>query len=193
MIDVEIAKSVTVEQWIVIDKIARRLAKKYTFGYYDKDDIAQVGRMFGLNGLLKYDEECGPLENFLSIHIRNRLHNFKRDNYFRADQPKNKKSIEKWEKRTQTKINLLQPVNIDGMDEHFPFLENHLDNLAFEELIKTINEKLPANLRTDFLRMNADVKIPNTRKVKVQEAISKILEEMEDEQSKVNHKARSAQ
>jgi len=187
MSELQIATEVTKEQWRIIDKIARRESPKYTFGYLDIDDIEQQARIFGLNGLLAYKEESGPLENFLSVHIKNRLKNFKRDNFYRADQPKNKKSLEKWEKRTQTKINLLQPINIDGMDEHFPMLENHIDNLEFDELISFINKKLPASLRTDFLRLNAYVQIPVARREKVQAAIELILEEMENETGEVNN------
>lgn len=175
---------VTDEQWAIIDKIARRLAKKYTFGYFDIDDIKQQARIEGLEGLAEYDESRGPLENFLSVHIRNRLHNFKRDNFFRPDQPKNKKSIEKWEKRTAAKKNILEPISLNGMDEHFSFLENHLEKLAFEELIAQINEKLPPNLRTDFLRLNSNVPIPQVRRERVQVAIDKILEDMEKCQEK---------
>lgn len=170
----------------VIDKIARRLAPKYTFGYYDVEDIAQEGRLIGLEGLEKYKPENGPLENFLSVCIRNGLYNFKRDNFYRPDQPKNKKNIEKWEKKIQAKISILEPANLDGLDEHFPLLTNYLDHLAYEELIVKINEKLPSNLRTDFLRMLANVQISQTRRQKVQEQILKILEELGYETVKIN-------
>jgi hypothetical protein len=70
----------------IINKICNRLAKKFVFGYYDRDDIYQQAFIFGIEGLENYDDGR-PLENFLWVHIKNRLCTFKRDQYERLDSP----------------------------------------------------------------------------------------------------------
>ena len=70
-----------------ITNVSRRLASKFTFAHYTEDDIAQEAFMIGMEALDRYDENR-PLENFLFVHIRNRLKNFKRDNYIRYEQDK---------------------------------------------------------------------------------------------------------
>lgn len=164
-----------------IDKIAKRLAPKFTFAFHDRQDIFQELRIIALDGLRRYKPAQGPLENFLATHMRNRIMNFKRDNYFRRDKPK--KNLAKWEELAQRKISLLQPVNIEGLDEHFPIAENHLERAAFEELIERINKKLPAYLRTDFLRMCDQENIPASRRMRVQECVLEIIQEEELEES----------
>ena len=60
----------------VIDKIAPR----YVFSGYDIDDIKQESFIICMDALSRYDEKR-PLENFLSVHLSNRLKNFIRDNF----------------------------------------------------------------------------------------------------------------
>ena len=48
--------------------------------------MKQQAAIFALEGLEKYDNKR-PLENFLWTHVRNRLFNYKRDNYQRPDKP----------------------------------------------------------------------------------------------------------
>ena len=69
----------------IIDNIANRLCYKFKFGYHTADDMKQEARVFAWQGLEKYDGER-PLENFLSVHLSNRLKNFVRDNYFTRDE-----------------------------------------------------------------------------------------------------------
>jgi DNA-directed RNA polymerase specialized sigma24 family protein len=67
----------------VIDQIkivVNRIAPKYTFNTYDVDDIKQEAFIICMDALERYDNKR-PLENFLSVHLSNRLKNFVRDNY----------------------------------------------------------------------------------------------------------------
>ena len=68
----------------IIEIVATRLCHKFKFGYHTAEDIKQQARMFAWEGLDKYDE-IRPLENFLWTHVRNRLYNFKRNNYSRPN------------------------------------------------------------------------------------------------------------
>ena len=70
----------------VIEIISKKLSYKFKFGYHDTEDMRQQISIFAIEGLEKYDH-TRPLENFLWIHVRNRLYNFKRDNYQRPDVP----------------------------------------------------------------------------------------------------------
>ena len=70
----------------VIDGIANRLCYKFKFGYHSPEDMKQQARLFAWEGLEKYDGKR-PLENFLWTHVRNRLYNFKRNNYSRLEKP----------------------------------------------------------------------------------------------------------
>jgi hypothetical protein len=70
----------------VLDNISKRLIYKFKFGYHDIDDMKQQAAIFAIEGLQKYDHSR-PLENFLWTHVRNRLFNYKRNNYQRPDKP----------------------------------------------------------------------------------------------------------
>ena len=77
----KIPKGMTEEQVLkVIDKIADRYAYKFRFGYFEADDIRQEAKIIAMDALDRY-EEGRPLENFLAVHVKNRLNNFKRDKY----------------------------------------------------------------------------------------------------------------
>ena len=69
-----------------IEKIANKLCYKFKFGYHGVEDMKQQATLFALEGLDSYDEKR-PLENFLWTHVRNRLFNYKRDNFERPDKP----------------------------------------------------------------------------------------------------------
>ena len=70
----------------VLENISKRLIYKFKFGYHDIDDMKQQAAIFAMEGLKHYDHSR-PLENFLWTHVRNRLFNYKRNNYQRPDKP----------------------------------------------------------------------------------------------------------
>ncbi len=76
------------EQFFIetVEKITHNLVHKFKFGYHTPADIKQQAYIYALEGLEKYDNSR-PLENFLWTHIRNRLFNYKRNNYKRPDAP----------------------------------------------------------------------------------------------------------
>jgi len=176
-----------------IDTVVNRLAKKFTFGYYEVEDIKQEGVVLALEVLKgdKYDPSR-PLENFLYIHLRRRLGNFKRDNYYRLEPPCPKPDSEDdkdfpkwnaWNKRKETRRNLMEPLDIDGIhDECEPNMRMESDiinNTELAEILQKIDRDLPTDLRADLLRMRANVNIPKLRKEKVIEAVKKIIHDGE--------------
>jgi DNA-directed RNA polymerase specialized sigma24 family protein len=124
----------------VLENISKRLGHKFKFGYHSYEDMKQQAAIFALEGLEKYDNKR-PLENFLWTHVRNRLFNYKRDNYQRPDKPclscrfydkncsqslnqcteySDKTACEEyhtWNNRNTNKKNIMKPVGIPDLEE----------------------------------------------------------------------------
>ena len=150
-----------------IYKISSRLASKYTFPNYEVEDISQEAFIIGMEAMNRYDG-VRPLENFLSIHIKNRLKNFKRDNYYRPDHGKA-------EKIQQGKKKLLDASSIDGV-RNFIISSKVSDNLEVRELVDYIDLHLSANLRADYLRFINDQSLSKTKKNNLLDELKNILE-----------------
>ncbi len=81
-----IPSNLTKEQVVdTIQVVVGRIAPKYTFYGYLVDDLKQEAFIICMEALPRYDE-ARPLENFLSVHLSNRLKNFVRDNHFTKDE-----------------------------------------------------------------------------------------------------------
>jgi len=176
-----------------IDKIVNRLASKFRFGYHDIEDIKQQGRFYALSALCNWDKKR-PLDNFLYTHVRNRLINYKRDNFSRYDKPclvcpfydphKERSSNEcaefsdrndcdkwrKWELRNTSKRNIMQPSTIKYEPITF-------DNLEDDELLNIIKDNISLELRSDLFRMLDGVTLSKQRREKVQEEVLQIIRE----------------
>ena len=149
-----------------ITKVARSLAPKFTFAFYDIEDFVQEAFMIGVEALDRYNESK-PLENFLYTHIANRLKNFKRDNYFRQDEG----NAHKIQNR---KKNLLNAANIENFGS-IGNLDDSLDEVYIAEIKKIIDQKLPSDLRGDYLRMCAGDTVPKNKKEEIAIKIKEIL------------------
>lgn len=161
----------------IMTTVVNRIAHKYRFGYYDIDDIKQEAFIIAMEAMDRYDEGR-PLENFLAVHISNRLKNFKRDNFFRPDYvpPSGKITND-----NNTKRFLMEPLNIDNIrDEHERNMrgeENIVDELAQKELMNIVDTYLDMGLRSDYLRILHGVYVPKPRREQIYEAIMQILRE----------------
>jgi hypothetical protein len=170
----------------IIDIIAKKLAYKFKFGYHDFDDMKQQISIFALEGLKNYDHKR-PLENFLWTHVRNRLFNYKRDNYQRPDKPcltcpiydphckkstnqceqyPNKEDCslyKSWTDRNSTKKNLMHLNTIDEIKDYgntFISDENLLVNsIETNELWKLIESHLTGEYRTLYLKIKSGNKV----------------------------------
>jgi hypothetical protein len=195
---------VTQEQFLdVLDNISKRLGHKFKFGYHSFDDMKQQAAIFALEGLQKYDNKR-PLENFLWTHVRNRLFNYKRDNYQRPDKPclscplydahckktmsgclefENKTDCElymAWDTRNSSKKNIMKPVGIDDLQDSSP--SNHksanIPDMVFNhQVIDLLDQHLPAQYRETYLRLKYGEKIYKNDLKKLQVIIQEILEE----------------
>lgn len=185
---------------IVLDNISRRLANKFKFGYHDFDDMKQQAAIFALEGLEKYDHSR-PLENFLWTHVRNRLFNYKRNNYQRPDKPcltcplfdkgykcssnQCSKYTDKtecelyaaWASRNDSKKNIMQPSYIsDHENLHNTLAKDELfNNIQNNEIIKFLDQHIQSEYRETYLKLKHGLKIPRQQLNKLKNHINEIL------------------
>ena len=172
----EIPKGLNEKQVIdTITKIAKRLAPKFVFAGYEVEDIEQEAFLIGVSGLKNYDPSR-PLENFMFTHINNRLKTFKRDNYYRMDYGTNAQKIQ------ERKKSLLEPVSLDSIYAIYKINEVG-DEAYLKEILDLIDQRLPPNLRGDYLKLQSNAPLSKPRKRNIIEVIEKIIngEELEDD------------
>jgi hypothetical protein len=151
----------------VIDKImtiTNRIAPKYTFYGYSLDDIKQESFIICMDALKRYDESR-PLENFLSVHLSNRLKNFVRDNHFLLEQ--------------EDKGRIVQPGQLENDHSIIDFYEKYgiTDfSIDYADIIKILNSEIPTSMRMDYLKIIHDVPIPKNRRLEVIKYINNILQ-----------------
>lgn len=198
--DIFARKNITEDEFIkVLDIISKKLIYKFKFGYHEIEDMKQQAAIFALQGLENYDNSR-PLENFLWTHVRNRLFNFKRDNYFRPDNvcvgcpffdPKYKNSTNQcskfknkndcdiysqWKDRNNIKKNIMQPSNIDDNS----FVNNKFDvfdNISNTEIITIIENNIDTKFRETYLKIKGGDKVSKQDLLKLKDHIQKIIKD----------------
>lgn len=189
----EIPKGYTEEQVLqIIERISNKLAGTFKFGYFEIEDMKQEAALFAWQGLKNYDG-VRPLENFLWVHVRNRLYNLKRNNYSRLDKPcldcpfnayKNHECTkffnmldcdlyERWELRNQVKKNLMSTK--DQTDPAQAQSSSAEEELFSRELYNVIDENIPVNLREDWIRLTYKLKLSKQKREMLLEIIKEIL------------------
>ena len=179
----------------VIDIITKKLAYKFKFGYHDIEDMKQQISIFALEGLKNYDHKR-PLENFLWTHVRNRLFNYKRDNYQRPDKPcyscplfDKKNSLctkysnkydcelyETWSKRNENKKNLMHLTTLEETKDYSNiFLDHKTNSLENIEILKILDENLNGEFRLIYLKLKNGSKVPKSDKDRLLSHIREIL------------------
>lgn len=144
----------------IITKIGKRY-RKYKFSYLTEDDIQQECFILGMDGLERYTE--GPLENFLAIHIRNRLLNQRR------------KSGQDYNGEMSHRYYICNPISINIVADIFKD-PNLLENLISKELLEYIDKNLDISLRMDYLKFREGFKINKVRKEKLKKELVDIIE-----------------
>ena len=187
-----------------IDNISKKLAYKFKFGYHNYDDMKQQISIFALEGLKNYDYKR-PLENFLWTHIRNRLFNYKRDNYQRPDKPcyacplydarltksssgctkyANKNECElysEWSRRNSSKKNLMHLTTLEEIKNYSLAFLDTKDTYQLnsnKELLDILDAKLYGEHRIIYLRWLGGSKINKTDYIKLIDKIKFILKEI---------------
>lgn len=170
----------------IVEIITKKLAYKFKFGYHEYDDMKQQISIFALEGLKNYDYKR-PLENFLWTHVRNRLFNYKRDNYQRPDKPclncplydpnfknsssgcsqyNNKNDCElyaAWIKRNEAKKNLMHLTTIEEVKDYGNAFSSHddvlLDNISTKEILNLVEQHLTGDDRITYLKVKSGSKV----------------------------------
>lgn len=176
----------------IIKKISGRLSHKFKFGYHELEDMKQQAALFAWEGLARYDG-IRPLENFLWIHVRNRLFNFKRNNYGRPDKPcdncpldayRNNECTaynnmldcewyEQWFGRNQIKRDLMSTKEFkDKSNEGDLDIE---DKVLGKELYTLIDQNMPVTMREDWVRFINKLKLTKNKREALMETIRAIL------------------
>jgi len=161
------------EQMQIIEKVISRTAPKYTFGYYEVEDIKQESYIICLDAMKNYDNNR-PLENFLSKHLSNRLKDLKRNKYFRHNVQN-----ESHARLNESKKNLVDLKQFCQIAEYdHPLDESCLqEKISTEEALELVMDSISPSLRNDFLRMANGVAVSQSKKKNVIDAIKEILGE----------------
>lgn len=159
----------TSQQQEIILKVIERIAPKYTFGYYEIDDIKQESYIICLEALSKYDKSR-PFENFISKHLSNRLKTLIRDKYSRSniESPKH-------ERLNRDKRNLMDLKSVDR--EYKVSEDNILDRMQTEEAMEMLMDALPPSMRNNFFRLANGVSIQSSKKQALFDKVKEILGE----------------
>lgn len=186
----------------IIDNVVNRLGALTRYGYHDIEDIKQDGRLEAWKGLAKHDG-VRPLENFLYIHVKNRLLNNKRKHYERLDKPcarcplnayikkgdictafdfkEECSAYSKWLNRNTAKKNIMNTIHIGNVEDekegNMRTEEDPAKKIDMDEFYELIDKNLPVLLRSDFVKIKRGIKVPKCRRDKVYESIKQILEE----------------
>lgn len=186
----------------VIDIISKKLGYKFKFGYHEYEDMKQQITIFAIEGLKNYDG-IRPLENFLWTHVRNRLFNYKRDNYQRPNKPcltcplydphnkvsssgcakfKDKNDCDlyaSWFNRNNTKKNLMYLTRVEDLSllnqTHSKSSLN--DNIANKEILDILDKNLSGEDREIYLRFRGGSKV---NKADMNKLVAKIKELLGD-------------
>ena len=159
----------TPQQQEIILKVIDRIAPKYTFSYYELDDIKQESFIICLEAVEKYDNSR-PFENFISKHLSNRLKTLIRDKYSRSNI-----ESEKHEKLNQSKKNLMDLKSVDGSYKIYE--DDIIERMSTSEAIETLMRELPPSMRNNFYRLANGVSIQSSKKQALFDKIKEILGE----------------
>lgn len=183
-----------------IDIISTKLSYKFKFGYHELEDMKQQISIFALEGLQNYDYQR-PLENFLWTHVRNRLYNYKRDNYQRPDKPcntcpffdkacankdndctkfTNKMNCdlyESWYKRNNAKKNLMYLNTIEDLKDCLPNNSNSSQKLEDQEFLSILDEFLYGETREVYIKIKMGIKVYKNEFNKLLAKIKEIIDE----------------
>ena len=187
-----------------IDKVMPRLAKKFRFGYHEEADMKQLGVTFGIEALEKYDNKR-PLANFLWTHIRNRLFNYKRNNYQRPDKPclscplydahclKSSNQCEKfpdknecepfagWSRRNESKKNIMVPQNIENISDSCTTPDDPSNLVGSKEIIDFLDANVTKpEFREIYLKLKNGARVSSVLVKKLRKHIKELMGENDE-------------
>lgn len=181
-----------------INIISKKLSYKFKFGYHETEDMKQQISIFAIEGLAKYDHKR-PLANFLWTHVRNRLYNYKRDNYQRPDKPcvscpfydefkhnsfsqctkyRDKQECllyTAWSDRNNDKKNLMNFSELDEINDHHNNKTTSGSLAATKEIFDKLDEFLTGEHRIIYLKIKMGIKVKKSDMLKLAEKTREII------------------
>lgn len=170
------------EAYPIIERLAKSRSVRGAFAYYEKDDIYQEIWCMCLEALNKYDSKIGPIENYLVVHVTNRIKNLRRDKYFRPGSDVLSSGLA-W-----ARMNLVNALPLDGGDMadcdvllcSASVSTDPIEYIMCNETLIYIQERLPENLREPFEELICNNKIRSSLLEEIRQKIAEILSESED-------------
>lgn len=141
--------------------IIDRIAPKYAFNGYSVEDIKQESFIICMDALDRYDPNR-PLENFLSVHLSNRLKNFVRDNYYTKNDDESKKKL------LNAKSIISEDISVEETD--------YIENVDISDIKHIIDIELPMSYRADYLKIINNVYVPKKRRAEVLSVLKQLVE-----------------
>jgi DNA-directed RNA polymerase specialized sigma24 family protein len=146
-----------------INKVVDKIAHHYCFPGFVGNDLKQESFIICMEALSRYIPGR-PLENFLSVHLSNRLKNFVRDNHHTDPASDKGKIVQPAQLNNEHML-------LDG-SEKFKVDATNLDMVAMKSCI---DRHLPSSLRMDYLKVVNEAYLPKKRREQVMDEIKEIL------------------
>lgn len=147
------------ETFNTINIICNRFKNKYSFAHYLPEDIYGEAFIIAMDGLTRYDGKA-PLENFLSVHVSNRLKNLVRKHYSPSK---------------QNLVNAIGLQSVDDSGETRMFYEGDSKHIFSKELEEYIDQNLEAKYRLDYMKLLDGEQIIPTRRKALKEELHRIM------------------
>ena len=178
-----VRKEILDEAYPIIENIAKSRSSRGSFAYYENCDVFQEVWSMCLEAMERYDPEIGPIENYLTRHVSNRIKNLKRDKYFRPGFNISTSGMAK------TRMNLVNALPIDGGDIaeqgtllcSSPLGTDPVDHLLCTETLEYIREKLPENLSESFEALISNNKVRSPLLDDVRQKVAEILSDRDND------------
>ncbi len=130
-----------------------KIKTKYNYTVLDGDDLAQEAYFIACKVCEKYDPSIGPLFNFLSIAVNNRVKNVIRKH----------------------SISTIKTTSISNVEEETIKIGNM--KTSDDEFWSIIDEHLSSEYRQDYLKMRQGITLPKMRKAKLINELKRIVNE----------------
>lgn len=127
--------------------------RNYSFAGMDSDDVAQEAYFIAVKVMEKYDAGHGPIFNFLSISVNNRVKNLIRN----------------------TLLKEIDTCSLDNIQDEYETIGN--SSTTSQEFWEMVDENLHPSFRKDYLKLKQGVYVPKLRKEKIIAEIRDIINE----------------
>lgn len=148
-----------IEVIAIMQKVVSKIAPRYVTRGYSLEDMKQEAIIMCMEAMPRFDGER-PLENFLSVHVSNRMKNFLRDNVKVKDEEKYK---------------VVNPAQLTQDIEVLYDEDDFYERLDYKDMASIVDENMPAAMRMDYLKMVNDFYVPKQRREEITYFIKDLL------------------